>query len=322
MQSIMFRVERLKKYFPVRKSFFQRGREYVHAVDNVSFYIKTGETLGLVGESGCGKTTLGRCLLMLIKPTSGIIRYFGEDISRLSREKLHDFRIQTAMVFQDPYSSLNPRMMIGDIIGEPMEVHGLARGFEKERQVEELLLKVELPPLYMYKYPHELSGGERQRVCIARALAVKPKFVVLDEPVAALDVSIRVGILNLLKALQKEYSLTYLFISHDLSVIRYISDRIMVMYLGKLVEIAETDELFSNPSHPYTEALISAVPIPDPTIRKKRIILHGTVPTPISPPSGCRFCTRCIYATDKCLKIEPELVEVKKKHFVACHLYA
>jgi oligopeptide/dipeptide ABC transporter ATP-binding protein len=317
----MFRVENLKKYFPVKEGFFRRTRRYVHAVDDVSFYIKSGETLGLVGESGCGKTTLGRCLLMLIKPTSGRIIYFDQDICKLSEVKLRKFRIQTAMVFQDPYSSLNPRMTIADAIGEPLEVHGIAKGSEKERQIRELLIKVGLRPYLMHKYPHELSGGERQRVCIARALAIKPKFVVLDEPVAALDVSVRAGILNLLKALQKEHALTYLFISHDLSVIRYLSNRVMVMYLGKIVEVADNDELFSNPCHPYTEALLSAVPIPDPTVRRKRIILHGTVPTPISPPLGCRFFSRCMHATDKCLKEEPGLIEVKVKHFVACHLY-
>ena len=312
MQKVIFRVENLRKYFPVKGGFFRKMRRYVHAVNDVSFHIMSGETLGLVGESGCGKTTLGRCLLMLIKPTSGRIIYFDQDICKLNEAKLRKFRIQMAIGFQGLYSSLNPRMTIADAIGEPLKAHGIAKGSEKEGQIRELLIKVGIRPYFMYKYPHELSCGRRQRVCIARALAIKPKFVVLDEPVVALDVSIRAGILNILKTLQKEHALTYLFISHDLGVIRYLGNRIMVMYLGKIVEIADNEELFSNPCHPYTEALLAAVPIPDPTVRRKKIILRGIVPTPISSPPGCRFLSRWMYTTDKCLKEELSLVEVKK----------
>lgn len=321
LQDILLEVEGLKKYFPVRGGVFQRTIARVHAVDDISFYIRAGETLGLVGESGCGKTTVGRCVLLLIKPTAGKIKYFGQDLCKLGKTKLRKFRTETAMIFQDPYSSLNPRMTVADAIGEPLEVHGIARGIEKERKVKELMLKVGLSPYHIYRFPHEFSGGERQRICIARALATTPKFIVADEPVASLDVSVRAGILKLMKELQREFKLTYLFISHDLSVIRHMCDRVAVMYLGKLVEISEADELFSNPYHPYTEALISSVPIPDPTVKIKRIILHGSVPTPINPPPGCRFSSRCRYATEKCSKMEPKLIEVKKEHFVACHHY-
>jgi oligopeptide/dipeptide ABC transporter ATP-binding protein len=317
----MLEVESLKKYFPVKGGVFQRTVAHVHAVDDISFYIRDGETLGLVGESGCGKTTVGRCVLLLIKPTAGKIKYLDQDLCKLGETKLRRFRTETAMIFQDPYSSLNPRMTVADAVGEPLEVHGIARGIEKEKKVKELMVKVGLSPYHIYRYPHEFSGGQRQRICIARALAVKPKFIVADEPVAALDVSVRAGILNLMKELQREFKLTYLFISHDLSVIRHISDRVMVMYLGKLVEVSEANELFSNPYHPYTEALISSVPIPDPTVNKKRIILPGSVPTPINPPSGCRFSSRCVHATEKCSKMEPNLIEAKKEHFVACHHY-
>jgi len=317
----MLEVEGLKKYFPVKGGIFQRTVANVHAVDDISFYIRDGETLGLVGESGCGKTTVGRCILLLIKPTAGEIKYLNQDLCKLGERKLRRFRTETAMIFQDPYSSLNPRMTVADAVGEPLEVHGIARGLEKERKVKELVVKVGLSPYHVYRYPHEFSGGQRQRICIARALAVKPKFIVADEPVAALDVSVRAGILNLMKELQREFKLTYLFISHDLSVIRHISDRVLVMYLGKLVEVSEANELFSNPYHPYTEALISSVPIPDPTVDRKRIILPGSVPTPINPPPGCRFSPRCVHATEKCSKTEPSLIEAKKEHFVACHHY-
>ncbi len=321
LQDILLEVKGLKKYFPVKGGIFQRTVAHVHAVDDISFYIRDGETLGLVGESGCGKTTVGRCVLLLIKPTAGEIKYLGQDLCKLSERKLRRFRTETAMIFQDPYSSLNPRMTVADAVGEPLEVHGIAKGLEKERKVKELLVEVGLSPYQVYKYPHEFSGGERQRICIARALAVRPKFIVADEPVAALDVSVRAGILNLMKELQRRFKLTYLFISHDLSVIRHMCDRVMVMYLGKLVEVSEANELFSNPYHPYTEALISSVPIPDPTVHRKRIILPGSVPTPINPPPNCRFSPRCVYATEKCSKMEPSLIEVKNGHFVACHHY-
>ncbi|MDR5710507.1 MAG: ABC transporter ATP-binding protein [Armatimonadota bacterium] len=312
-------VRNLVKHFPVTKGFlFQRQTGVVRAVDGVSFTVREGETLGLVGESGCGKTTLGRVVLRLLEPTSGEAFFQGRNIFQLNREELRRLRRDMQIIFQDPYSSLNPRMTVGDIVGEPLEIHRLARGRERIRRVQELLEIVGLSPYHINRYPHEFSGGQRQRIGIARALAVNPKFVICDEPVSALDVSIQAQIINLLQELQREFRLTYLFIAHDLSVVKHISDRIAVMYLGKIVELAPADELFANPQHPYTEALLSAVPIPDPEIRRERILLPGDVPSPVNPPSGCRFHTRCMYAVDRCSVEEPRLEEVSPGHWVAC----
>jgi oligopeptide transport system ATP-binding protein len=312
-------VRSLKKYFPITKGFiFQRQVGAVKAVDDVSFFIRKGETLGLVGESGCGKTTTGRVILRLMEPTSGEAYFEGRNIFGLSKEDLRRMRRNMQIIFQDPYSSLNPRMTVGDIIGEPLEIHNLARGKEKVRRVQELLEVVGLSPYHANRYPHEFSGGQRQRIGIARALAVNPKLIICDEPVSALDVSIQAQVLNLLEELQKEFGLTYLFIAHDLSVVKHISDRIAVMYLGKIVEIAAGEELFANPQHPYTEALLSAVPIPDPDMRRERIILPGDVPSPVNPPKGCRFHTRCLYAQESCRIDEPPLVDVGGGHYVAC----
>lgn len=311
-------IQGLKKYFPVKGGILSRTVAYIHAVDDVTFDIRRGETLGLVGESGCGKTTVGKCILLLIPPTTGKIRYMGQDVFGLGKRQIQKFRSQTAMVFQDPYSSFNPRMTVGDIIGEPIEIHRVARGRKKKRIVMELMEKVGLNPYHIFRYPHQFSGGQLQRIAIARALATKPKLIVADEPVTALDVSIRAGILNLMKDLQNDAGLTYLFISHDLSVVRYICDRVMVMYLGKIMEVADTEEIFNHPRHPYTRALISAIPIPDPTVRRKRIVLPGKVSTPINPSPGCRFHSRCPYARSICSK-EPPLVEICRGHSVACH---
>ncbi|MCS7172900.1 MAG: ABC transporter ATP-binding protein [Armatimonadetes bacterium] len=312
-------VRNLVKHFPVTRGFlFQRQTGVVRAVDGVSFTVREGETLGLVGESGCGKTTLGRVILRLLEPTSGEAIFQGRNIFQLNREELRRLRRDMQIIFQDPYSSLNPRMTVGDIVGEPLEIHRLARGRERIRRVQELLEIVGLSPYHINRYPHEFSGGQRQRIGIARALAVNPKFIICDEPVSALDVSIQAQIINLLQELQREFRLTYLFIAHDLSVVKHISDRIAVMYLGKIVELAPADELFANPQHPYTEALLSAVPIPDPEIRRERILLPGDVPSPVNPPSGCRFHTRCMYAVDRCAVEEPRLEEVSPGHWVAC----
>src|SRR5574337_246075 len=319
---IILEVRNLVKYFPITKGFiFQRQVGAVKAVDDVSFSIRPGETLGLVGESGCGKTTTGRVILRLMEPTSGSAFFEGRNIFKLSKEELRRMRRDMQIIFQDPYSSLNPRMTVGDIVGEPLEIHNLARGKEKVRRVQELLEVVGLSPHHTNRYPHEFSGGQRQRIGIARALAVNPKLIICDEPVSALDVSIQAQVLNLLEELQKEFGLTYLFIAHDLSVVKHISDRIAVMYLGKIVEIATADELFSNPQHPYTEALLSAVPIPHPGFRRERIILPGDVPSPVNPPSGCRFHTRCLYARESCRINEQDLVDYwGSGHTVACEV--
>ena len=313
-------VKNLYKHFPITKGFImQRQVGAVKAVDGVSFSIRRGETLGLVGESGCGKTTTGRVILRLMEPTSGEASFEGRDIFKLKKEDLRLLRRDMQIIFQDPYSSLNPRMTVGDIVGEPLEIHNLARGKEKLRRVQELLEVVGLSPYHTNRYPHEFSGGQRQRIGIARALAVSPKLIVADEPVSALDVSIQAQVLNLLEELQKEFGLTYLFIAHDLSVVKHISDRIAVMYLGRIVELSDTLELFENPQHPYTEALLSAVPIPDPGMRRERIILPGDVPSPVNPPKGCRFHTRCLYAQESCRVNDPELVDYwGNGHFVAC----
>jgi len=318
---VFLEVKSLKKYFPVRGGVFLRTAGYVRAVDDVSFYVRTGETVGVVGESGCGKTTLARCILMLTKLTAGEVIYDGHNLGKMSKKRLRNIRKEMSIIFQDPFSSLNPRMTVADIVGEPIEFHRIARGRRKKERIRELLEMVGLSPYHMYRYPHEFSGGQQQRIAIARALSTNPRFIIADEPVASLDMSIRAGILNLLKDLKRKFNLTCLFISHDLSVINYMCDRIMVMYLGKIVEIAKSRDLFKDPLHPYTKALISSIPIPDPTVRRERIILPGTVPSPINPPSGCRFHPRCIHVFEKCKNIAPSLVEVKKDHFVACHLY-
>ena len=318
---ILLEVKNLVKHYPVTKGFiFQRQVGAVKAVDGLDFFIRRGETLGLVGESGCGKTTTGRVILRLQEPTSGEALFEGRDIFKLHKEELRRMRRDMQIIFQDPYSSLNPRMTVGDIIGEPLEIHNLARGRDKIRRVQELLEVVGLSPYHANRYPHEFSGGQRQRIGIARALAVNPKLIIADEPVSALDVSIQAQVLNLLESLQREFGLTYLFIGHDLSVVKHISDRIAVMYLGKIVEMAPADELFANPQHPYTEALLSAVPIPNPEMRRERIILPGDVPSPINPPAGCRFHTRCLYAQPSCRVDPPAFEDIGggRDHFVAC----
>ncbi len=319
---ILLDVRDLVMHFPLTQGIvFQRKVGAVRAVDGVSFHIKRGETLGLVGESGCGKSTTGRAILQLYKPTSGEVHFEGQDLTRLKGEQMRRMRRKVQMIFQDPYASLNPRMTVGSIIGEPLEIHGLARGREKQQRVQELLSVVGLNPYFANRYPHEFSGGQRQRIGIARALAVNPSFIVCDEPISALDVSIQAQIINLLEELQNEFGLTYLFIAHDLSVVRHISDRIAVMYLGKIAELADHLELYRNPLHPYSKALLSAVPIPDPVIerRRERIILTGDVPSPVNPPPGCRFHTRCPLADTICREKEPEFREVVPGHWAACH---
>jgi oligopeptide transport system ATP-binding protein len=320
--SALVEVRGLKKYFPVTSgTLARRIVGWVKAIDDVSFSIRRGETLGLVGESGCGKTTTGRCVLQLERPTAGSVLFEGRDLARLSDAELRPLRRRMQIVFQDPYSSLNPRMTIGQIIAEPIRVHGLAQnGVKVAERVAELLQVVGLNPIMARRYPHELSGGQRQRVGIARALALEPKFIVCDEPVSALDVSIQAQIINLLEELQDRFALTYLFIAHDLSVVRHISDRIAVMYLGKIVEIADRQELYENPLHPYTKALLSAVPVPDPRVEAQRehIVLGGEVPSPSNPPSGCVFHTRCPIAIEECRAAVPELRELKPDHWAAC----
>ncbi len=316
----ILKVEGLKKWFPITGGVFSRVVGWVKAVDGVSFSVKRGETLGVVGESGCGKTTTGRTILRLIEPTEGKAIFEGVDIFSLNKAELRKIRRDIQIIFQDPYASLNPRMTVGDIVGEALDIHKLVKTKkEREERIAELLDVVGLLPQHMKRYPHEFSGGQRQRIGIARALAVQPKFIVADEPVSALDVSIQAQVINLLEDLQEKFRLTYLFIAHDLSVVRHISTRVAVMYLGKLVELTETEELFEHPAHPYTEALLSAVPIPDPEVKKQRIILEGDVPSPVNPPSGCRFHTRCRYAKPICAEKEPELKDLGGGHYVACH---
>jgi oligopeptide transport system ATP-binding protein len=322
---VILEVKNLKKYFPIKRGIvFSKHVGDVKAVDGVSFYIRKGETLGLVGGSGCGKRTVARTIIRLLDPTDGEIIFDGVDISKLPYSSLRRIRRDMQIIFQDPYSSLNPRMTVSEIIGEPLQVHKIVSSSkEREKRVQELLELVGLAPYHATRYPHEFSGGQRQRIGIARALALNPKFIVADEPTSALDVSIRSQIINLLQDLQKEFKLTYLFISHDLAVIRHICDRIAVMYLGKIVELSENEDLYTSPLHPYTQALLSAIPIPDPELaeKRKKIVLTGDVPSPVNPPSGCRFHPRCPSAMDICSKIEPELKEIKPNHYVACHLY-
>lgn len=319
--SPLLAVENLVKYFPVKKGVLSRTVGHVKAVDGVSFVIWQGETMGLVGESGCGKTTLGKTVIRLLEPTSGRVVFKGTDICSLSSTEMRKLRRHVQMVFQDPYASLNPRMTAGQIIGEPLSIHGVAKGKEKEERVAALLMTVGLDPRHIRRYPHEFSGGQRQRIGIARALAVQPELIVCDEPVSALDVSIQSQIINLLVDLQEQFGFTYLFVSHDLSVIRHISDRVGVMYLGKLVEVADANELFSSPLHPYTEALLSAIPVPDPEAKKRRTVLTGDVPSPINVPEGCRFNTRCRYSQPGCKEKEPSLSPVSESHYVACYLH-
>jgi len=313
-------VQHLKKYFPIHSGIFGRATAYVKAVDDVSFTINAGETFGLVGESGCGKTTAGRAVLRLHEPDAGIIRFDGADLLSLGKQDLRRKRRDMQIIFQDPYASLNPRMTIRTIVGEPFVIHGIARGSEREQRVADLLKTVGLDSSVMNRYPHEFSGGQRQRIGIARALALKPKFIVADEPVSALDVSIQAQIINLLGDLQQQFGLTYLFISHAIPVIEHISTRIGVMYLGKLVEVGTSQQICSMPKHPYTQALLSAVPIPDPAAKKQRVVLRGDVPTPINPPSGCRFHTRCPIAVERCKVEEPPLRQIEDGRDVACHL--
>ena len=323
MNENILEVRNLKKYFPVRGGIFLREIATIKAVDGVTFSMKRGESLGLVGETGSGKTTLGLCILLLLQPTSGEIRFLGRDITRLRGRELRELRSKMAIIFQDPFESLNPRHTVADIVGEPMEIHNIAHGKEKEKRVIDLLIRVGLEPEHIYRYPHEFSGGQRQRIAIARALSVNPELVVADEPVAALDVSIRAHILNLMKDLQRDYGLTYLFISHDLSSVRYMCNRVMVMYLGKIVEMANTEDLFNDPKHIYTKALISAIPALyyETSKKRDRIILTGEVPSPMNPPSGCRFHPRCPEARPICKKKEPELINIGRNHLVACHFY-
>ncbi|MDI7275603.1 MAG: ATP-binding cassette domain-containing protein [Anaerolineae bacterium] len=300
---------------------FQRKVGDIRAVDGLDFFIRRGETLGLVGESGCGKSTTGRAILQLYRPTAGQVLFEGVDLTRQRGEALRRMRRRMQMIFQDPYASLNPRMTVGNIIGEPLEVHNIGKPEERRQRVQELLEVVGLNPYFVNRYPHEFSGGQRQRIGVARALAVNPDFIVCDEPISALDVSIQAQIINLLEELQEKFGLTYLFIAHDLSVVRHISDRVAVMYLGKIVELTTRDELYSNPLHPYTKALLSAVPIPDPVVeeRRQRIILEGDVPSPANPPSGCRFRTRCKLRMDICTEVEPDWRDTARDHWVACH---
>ncbi|OQX64593.1 MAG: peptide ABC transporter substrate-binding protein [Anaerolinea sp. 4484_236] len=319
----LVKVENLSKHFPImRGAIFQREVGAVQAVDKVSFEIREGETLGLVGESGCGKSTTGRTILQLHRATSGKVFYDNVDLTETSDDKMRKYRRDLQIIFQDPYASLNPRMTVGSIIAEPLDSHGIGTKKERRERVKELLALVGLNPYFINRYPHEFSGGQRQRIGVARALALNPKFIVCDEPIAALDVSIQAQVVNLLKKLQEEFNLTYLFIAHDLSMVHHIADRTAVMYLGKFVELAERDELYGKPLHPYTQALLSAVPIPDPPKEREReqIILEGDVPSPSNPPSGCRFHTRCPIAEDICKEKEPEWREVRDDHWLACHL--
>jgi len=318
----LLQVRNLRKYFEIKRGFFWGEPARVHAVDGVSFDLFRGETLGLVGESGCGKSTTGRLILRLIEPTSGEVYFENVSVFQAGKAEMRAMRQRMQIIFQDPYSSLNPRMTVEQIVGEGIVIHKLCKTrAERRERVADLLQKVGLSPEQMHRYPHEFSGGQRQRVGIARALAVNPRLIIADEPISALDVSIQAQVINLLEDLQEQFDLTYLFIAHDLRVVEHISDRVAVMYLGQIVEVADSQDLYAKPLHPYTEALLSAIPIPDPTTKRQRIILEGDPPSPIHPPHGCRFHTRCHKRFDRCDKEEPALREVAPKHWVACHLY-
>ena len=315
-------VNNLKKYFPIKDGLFANTVGYVKAVDGITFNLKRGTTMGLVGESGCGKTTTGRVILRLSgEKTAGQVLFNGEEVYDKSSSEMRKLRTKMQIVFQDPFSSLSPRLPVGEIIGEAVKEHNIVPREQYNDYVDEIMDKCGLQPFHKYRYPHEFSGGQRQRICIARSLALNPEFVVCDEPVSALDVSIQAQIINLLKDLQEQFSLTYLFISHDLSVVEHISDTVGVMYLGNLVEYGKKEDIFANPAHPYTKALFSAIPVPDPTAKMNRIILEGSIPSPANPPSGCKFHTRCPYATERCKQEIPEQKEIEPGHFVTCHLF-
>lgn len=315
-------VENLKKYYPIYASVLGKAKSFVKAVDDVSFTIKRGTTMGLVGESGCGKTTVGRTILRLHDVTGGTVMFTGRDLAKLSQKELRSLRPHMQMIFQDPYSSLSPRMPVGEIIGEAVRTHNIVPKSQYQSYIRKVMKDCGLQPQYFYRYPHEFSGGQRQRICIARAVALNPEFIICDEPVSALDVSIQAQIINLMKDLQTQFGYTYLFISHDLSVVEHISDTIGVMYLGNLVETGDKAKIFANPMHPYTKALLSAVPMPDPDMKMNRIILKGDIPSPANPPSGCKFRTRCQYCMDVCEKEVPQFREYEPGHRVACHLYS
>jgi len=319
---VILRVEHLKKYFPIRRGVFRRVVGSVKAVDDVSFNVYRGETIGLVGESGCGKTTTGRTIIRLYEPTGGKVSFQGVDLATNSGRQLRQVRRKIQMVFQDPYASLNPRMSVMNIIGEPMEIYRVAKGKERQERVAELMHIVGLNPAVMNRYPHEFSGGQRQRIGLARSLALNPDMIICDEPISALDVSIQAQVVNLMEELQEKLGLTYMFIAHDLSMVRHISQRVAVMYLGKIVELTDRETLYDKPLHPYTQALLSAIPVPDPIIEenRNRIILEGDLPSPANPPDGCNFNTRCPFVKDICCEVEPEFIEVAPEHYCACHL--
>lgn len=322
MNKLLLEVENLKTHFPIKKRFLKKGKQFVKAVDGLNFYVNKGETLGIVGESGCGKSTMGRSILRLIEPTEGRITFQGKEITSLNDKDLRKMRGEMQIVFQDPYASLNPKMTVGAILGEALQTHGISQGSkERTEKVQELLVNVGLSPIHIDRYPHEFSGGQRQRIGIARAIAVNPSLIIADEPVSALDVSVQAQILNLFQDLKESLGLTYIFIAHDLSVVKHVSDRIGVMYLGKIVELSDKKGLFQNPLHPYTQALMSAVPSLDPDIKKERIILTGDVPSPSNPPSGCTFHTRCPYKQNVCETVIPKEINVAEGRYVSCHKY-